>query len=58
MRSLPAFRTFPAFIRTLLALIAAAILAGCGTADKYDETSGWSAGKLYSEAKDAQADGA
>lgn len=58
MRSLPAFPSFPALIRTLLALFVAALIAGCGSSEKYDETSGWSAGKLYSEAKDAQGEGA
>jgi len=42
----------------LLAAFVAVVIAGCGTTDTYDETTGWSAGKLYSEAKDAQADGA
>src|SRR5574343_211654 len=58
MRSLPAFPSCSAFIRVLLATFVAVVIAGCGTTDTYDETSGWSAGKLYSEAKDAQADGA
>lgn len=58
MRSLPAFQTFPAFFRLLMAVFVVAFIAGCGsTSEKFDETSGWSAGKLYSEAKDAQADG-
>lgn len=56
MRSLPAFQSFPALFRILVIAIAA-FLAGCGsTGDTYDETTGWSAGKLYSEAKDAQDD--
>lgn len=58
MRSLPAFPSFPAFIRTFVALLVVAVIAGCGTADKNDETTGWSASKLYSEAKDAQSEGA
>ncbi len=58
MRSLPAFPSCSAFIRVLLAAFVAVVIAGCGTTDTYDETTGWSAGKLYSEAKDAQADGA
>jgi len=45
--------------RSLLALIAVAVLAaagGCGLLpDKTDETAGWSAQKLYGEAKDAMA---
>src|SRR5574343_1266308 len=58
MRSLPAFPSCTAFIRVLMAMLVAIVIAGCGTADKYDETSGWSASKLYSEAKDAQGEGA
>ncbi len=58
MRSLPAFQSFPALFRLLMAVFLAALIAGCGsTSEKFDETSGWSAGKLYSESKDAQADG-
>lgn len=58
MRSLAAFRPFSAFFR-ILAIAIAVFIAGCGTTgDTYDETTGWSAGKLYSEAKDAQSDGA
>ena len=58
MRSLPAFQSFPALFRVLMAVFIAAFIAGCGSlADKSDETTGWSAGKLYGEAKDAQADG-
>ena len=57
MRSLPAFQLFPALFRLLMAVFVAGFIAGCGsTSEKFDETSGWSAGKLYSEAKDAQAD--
>jgi outer membrane protein assembly factor BamD len=56
MRSLPAF---PALFRLLAALFIALTLAGCGLLPEVkDETAGWSANKLYSEAKDAQADGA
>lgn len=59
MRSLAAFRNFPTFWRLLAALFVTISLAGCGTfGEMQDETVGWSAGKLYSEAKDAQADGA
>ncbi len=62
MRSLaafrPGFRAFPAFARVLAALFVAAIVAGCSSfGDTPDETVGWSASKLYAEAKDAQADG-
>lgn len=45
-----------AFIRALLlsCLVASSLLAGCGLLpDVVDETSGWSAQKIYSEAKDA-----
>jgi outer membrane protein assembly factor BamD len=58
MRSLAAFRPFPAFFRLLTAIFIAAFFAGCSSlSETQDETAGWSAGKLYSEAKDAQADG-
>lgn len=58
MRSLPAFQSFPALFRLLLALFIAALAAGCSSlGNTPDETAGWSASKLYSEAKDAQADG-
>ena len=51
MRSLPAF---PAFLRLATALLIAAVISACGllSGDK-DETAGWSANKLYAEAKDA-----
>jgi len=56
MRSLAAFVPF---FRFLTALLVAGIVAGCGMLpDQKDETAGWSAGKLYSEARDAQNDGA
>lgn len=59
MRSLAAFRPFPAFFSVLMAVFAAILISGCSSLnDKQDETAGWSAGKLYSEAKDAQIDGA
>ena len=57
MRSLPAFQSFPALFRVLMAVFVAVFIAGCATTEQFDETTGWSAGKLYSEAKDAQADG-
>lgn len=64
MRSLAVFRDFSPFRRTARgisrlasALLVASLIAGCASNEKYDETAGWSASKLYSEAKDAQADG-
>jgi len=58
VRSLPAFQSFPALFRVLMAVFIAAFIAGCGLMpDQIDETAGWSAGKLYGEAKDAQIDG-
>ena len=42
-----------------LALLLTFLVSGCGLLpDMSDETAGWSASKLYSEAKDAMADGA
>src|SRR5689334_25127674 len=56
MRSLAAFVPF---FRLLTAILIAATLGGCGLLPEVkDETAGWSAAKLYSEAKDAQSDGA
>lgn len=58
MRSLAAFRPFPAFFSLLTAVFAAILISGCSSlSDKQDETAGWSAAKLYAEAKDAQSDG-
>ncbi|MDP3538901.1 MAG: outer membrane protein assembly factor BamD [Azonexus sp.] len=58
MRSLAAFRPFPAFFSLLTALFLALAVTGCSSfGNTPDETVGWSAAKLYSEAKDAQADG-
>ncbi|WP_371322985.1 outer membrane protein assembly factor BamD [Dechloromonas sp. ZY10] len=64
MRSLAVIRSFSPFCRNAAGffrlapvLLAAALIAGCASNEKYDETAGWSASKLYSEAKDAQADG-
>src|SRR3954470_15216793 len=37
------------------ALLAAAVLSGCSSLDSNDETVGWSAQRIYGEAKDAQA---
>lgn len=59
MRILAAFPAFPALYRVLLAILFTSFIAGCGLLpEQKDETLGWSAGKLYSEAKDAQVDGA
>lgn len=59
MRILAAFPAFPALFRVLFAILLTSFIAGCGLLpEQKDETLGWSAGKLYSEAKDAQADGA
>ncbi|MDD5296386.1 MAG: outer membrane protein assembly factor BamD [Rhodocyclaceae bacterium] len=45
-------------ILTVLAVFLAMLLGGCGLLpDQIDETSNWSADKLYSEAKDALTDG-
>ena len=58
MRSLPAFQSFPAVFRVLMAVFIAAFIAGCGSlSEQIDETAGWSAAKLYGEAKEAQTDG-
>ena len=61
MRSLPAFTSFPApfasLMRVLLLALTVFIAACSSTGDTYDETTGWSANKLYAEAKDAQDDG-
>jgi outer membrane protein assembly factor BamD len=59
MRSLAGFSPFSALFRLLMALFLAAFVAGCGSMNEGpDETAGWSASKLYSEAHDAQVDGA
>jgi outer membrane protein assembly factor BamD len=62
MRSLAAFGLVfaspPAFFRLLAALFLAMALNGCSSlSEQGDETAGWSAGKLYAEAKEAQDDG-
>ena len=58
MRSLPAFPTFAASLRWLLALLAAAVLAGCSSLPaEHDETAGWSANRLYTAAREAQTEG-
>src|SRR5690349_16568394 len=45
-------------IRSLIgaALLAASALSGCSSLDSNDETVGWSAQRIYGEAKDAQAE--
>lgn len=58
MRSLPAFASFSAVLRTIFAVLLVSALAGCSTmGTEQDETSGWSAGRLYAEAKEAQSEG-
>ena len=58
LRSLPVFQSSPALFRVLMAAFIALFIAGCGLLpEQIDETAGWSAGKLYGEAKDAQIDG-
>ncbi len=53
-----AFRPSSALLGLIAALVVAIALTGCGLLpDQVDETAGWSAGRLYSEAKEAQADG-
>ena len=44
-------------MRSSLALIVVLCLAGCGMLDDVDETKGWSASKLYTEAKSELNDG-
>ena len=44
-------------MRSSLALILLLCVAGCGMLDEVDETKGWSASKLYSEAKSELGDG-
>jgi len=59
MRSLPAFLPFSAPLRSLLAVLALLVMAGCSNLPaENDETAGWSAGRLYSAAKEAQGEGA
>ena len=59
MRSLAAFPAVPAFFRLITALLLALTLSACGLMKEGpDETAGWSAGKLYSEAKDSMNEGA
>src|SRR5574343_655650 len=59
MRSLAAFPAVPAVFRLITALLLALTLSACGLMKEGpDETAGWSAGKLYSEAKDSMNEGA
>ena len=54
-------RSVAAFLRALapVALVGTLLLGGCGLLpDVADETVGWSANKLYTEAKEAMNDGA
>ncbi len=57
MRSVARF-SLVRFVRVPLLLLLAAVLGACSLLpDKADETAGWSASKLYSEARDAQNEG-
>jgi len=59
MRSVAAFLRALAPIVFIGAGVGATLLGGCGLLpDQIDETAGWSANKLYSEAKASMADGA
>jgi outer membrane protein assembly factor BamD len=58
MRSLAAFGPSPALFRLFAGIFLAIVVAGCSSLpDVVDETTGWSANRLYSEAKEAQANG-
>lgn len=58
MRSLPAFPAFTASLRALMVVLAVALFAGCSSLpEEHDETTGWSANRLYTAAREAQADG-
>lgn len=58
MRSLAAFGPSPAFFRVLAAIFTAIFLSACSSLpEQIDETAGWSASRLYSEAKYAQEEG-
>lgn len=51
-------RSVARFVRFPLLLLIAVLASGCGLLpDKVDETAGWSASRLYAEARDAQAEG-
>lgn len=59
MRSLAAFPAFPALSRLIAAFLIAIFVSACGTmGEGPDETAGWSASRLYSEAREAADDGA
>jgi outer membrane protein assembly factor BamD len=59
MRSVAAFLRAIAPIVVIGASVGTGLLGGCGLLpEQIDETSGWSANKLYAEAKSAMADGA
>lgn len=59
MRSLAAFLRALAPIVVIGAVLGTGLLGGCGLLpEQTDETAGWSASKLYTEAKDAMNDGA
>ncbi|PKO86451.1 MAG: outer membrane protein assembly factor BamD [Betaproteobacteria bacterium HGW-Betaproteobacteria-12] len=58
MRSLAAFGPSPALFRLFAGIFLAIVVAGCSSLpDVVDETTGWSANRLYSEAKEAQTNG-
>ncbi|MCF8197775.1 MAG: outer membrane protein assembly factor BamD [Sulfuritalea sp.] len=58
MRSLAAFLRALAPIAVIGAIFGTSLLGGCGLLpDVIDETAGWSANKLYSEAKNSMAEG-
>ncbi len=53
-----AFPSSPALFRRIAVLFVAIALAGCSSlTEPIDETAGWSAGRLYTEAKEAQEEG-
>lgn len=59
MRSVAAFLRALVRVAVIGAALGATLLGGCGLLpDQSDETAGWSASKLYSEAKSSMADGA
>ena len=59
MRSVAAFLRTLAPIVAIVAVLGATLLGGCSLLPgEIDETAGWSANKLYAEAKSAMADGA
>ena len=59
MRSVAAFLRALVPVAVIGATLGATLLGGCGLLpDQIDETAGWSANKLYTEAKSSMADGA